>query len=58
MKKRNRDLKVEIATKVVYLTSVKVKAYTRVRNGRIKKVRSHLRRLGKAKVETIASVSK
>ena len=44
MKRRTRPKLVHVTAKVVVVKLVKVRAYKRVRNGKIEKVRSHYRR--------------
>ncbi len=44
MKKRLDFVFLEISLRVELIRIVRVKAYTRIRNGRIQKVRSHYRR--------------
>lgn len=58
MTKRIKSPIVKVTTKVVVLKRVKVKAYKRVRFGKVEKVRSHLSGRRVAHVETTVIVSK
>lgn len=58
MTKRIKSPIVKVTTKVVVLKRVRVKAYKRVRFGRLEKVKSHLSGRRVAHVETTITVSK
>ena len=58
MKRRVADPIVQATTIVVVLKLIRVRAHTRVRLGKIEKVRSHWRRLRGACTETCVTVSK
>ena len=58
MTKRINSPIVKVTTKVVVLKRVKVKAYKRVRFGKLEQVKSHLSGRRVAHVETTITVSK